>query len=392
MKTPATLLDNDLYKFTMMQAVWRQQPDATVRYEFINRSPEMTFNAACVDAVRDNIRALAELTLTGEELAYLRGLPFMQEAFVDFLNGFRLREDQVAVEMDDGGALKLAVEGGWVDTILWEVPLLAAISEAYFECVDRDWDHDLDVYFEHTLSKARKLTREACPFIEFGTRRRRNYATQEAVIRAFNETEVECVGTSNVHFAMKYGMKPVGTMAHEWIMGYAGLGGVETANREAMRAWRDVYGDQLSVALTDTYTTGLFLENIRGELARAYHALRHDSESPFAFTDKVLAFYEREGIDPRDKAIVYSDSLDPDRAVEIKRYVDGRIPISFGIGTDFTNDFEGSRALNIVIKLFAINDRPVAKISDNPEKASGPQEAIDAAMAAVKRRLEPEPR
>ncbi|WP_309399655.1 nicotinate phosphoribosyltransferase [Cerasicoccus maritimus] len=378
-----TLLDNDLYKFTMMQAVWRKQREAQVRYRFINRRPRLPFTVTCVAAMRDQIHALADVRFTADELAYLRGLPFMQGEFVDFLAGFQLRADDVELELRNG-ELAMAIEGGWVDTILWEVPLLALVSENYFRHIDQDWDQDLGAYFDRAVTKGQRMTAANARFIEFGTRRRRNFATQETVVRAFNEAGVDCLGTSNVHFARTFGMKPVGTMAHEWIMGYAGLVGVEQANAKALQAWRDVYGEQLSVALTDTYTTDLFFDNLRGELAQAYAGMRHDSECPFRFADRVLEFYAEEGIDPLTKRIVFSDSLDVDKALAIQEHVAGRIPVSFGIGTHFTNDFAGSAALNIVIKLDEINGVKVAKLSDNPEKACGDKTAVTEAMKFIK--------
>ncbi|WP_309387370.1 nicotinate phosphoribosyltransferase [Cerasicoccus frondis] len=378
-----TLLDNDLYKFTMMQAVWLKQRAAQVRYRFINRRPRLPFKERDIAELREAVQELANVRFAQDELAFLRELPFMQAEFVDFLADFQLRADHVQFDLRDG-QLGLEVVGGWVDTILWEVPLLAMVSQHYFREIDQQWDQNLTDYHARAMAKGRRLTANGAKFIEFGTRRRRNYATQETVIRAFNETGVHCAGTSNVHFAKEYGMTPVGTMAHEWIMGYAGLHGVERANAHALQAWREVYGDQLSVALTDTYTTDLFFDNFRGELANAYAGLRHDSECPITFADRVLNFYAKEGIDPLTKRIVFSDSLDVEKAIAIQQHVAGRIPISFGIGTHFTNDFANSPALSIVIKLDEINGRKVAKLSDNPEKACGARDAVTAAMKYIK--------
>jgi nicotinate phosphoribosyltransferase len=381
-----SLLDNDLYKFTMMQAVWLAQPDAMVRYQFINRRGSDEFTQTCVDLIQQRVRDLCACQLTQEELAFLAGLNFMKPEFIKFLESFQLKEEHVKISFEDG-QLVLWVEGSWVDTILWEVPLMAIISQSYFETVDTTWGQDLNAYYDMTLVKGQRLTEAQCNYIDFGTRRRRSYDVQDAVVRAFNHESVNCFGTSNVHFAMKHGMTPVGTMAHEWIMGHAGIFGVEDANVQALRAWRDVYGDELGVALTDTYTTELFFDNISGELAQNYAALRHDSECPLTFTDKVLNFYEGQGIDARDKTIVFSDSLSVDKAIEIQNYIADRIKISFGIGTHFTNHFEGSHALNIVIKLYEINGTKVVKISDNPGKASGHPDAVKQALNLIQGEL-----
>lgn len=377
-----TLLDNDLYKFTMMQAVWLTQPNAQVRYQFINRRNLDEFTPECVDLIQQRVHDLCACKLTAEELAFLGQLDFIKPEFLKFLEGFQLREDDVKIRFEEG-QLVLWVEGTWVNTILWEVPLMAIISQSYFEAVDTDWVADLDAYYEKTLIKGQRLTDAKCKYIDFGTRRRRSYETQDAVVRAFNHETVECAGTSNVHFAMKHGMTPVGTMAHEWIMGHAGIYGVEDANQAALRAWRDVYGDNLGVALTDTYTTELFFNDISGELAENYRAVRHDSECPIEFVDKVLGFYEAEGIDAKNKGIVFSDSLSVDKAIEIQNYVAGRTQASYGIGTHFTNHFENSPALNIVIKLYEINGTKVAKISDNPTKASGHPDAVNEALEII---------
>lgn len=378
-----TLLDNDLYKYTMMYAVWRQYPQKAVKYGFINRRPEDRFNEEAFTAIQDRVQAMGDIRLADDEIEFLRQLELFDEDFLTYLATFQLKPEQVRLQLIEG-ELQVHVEGLWLETILWEVPLLAIISECYFEFVDTDWNQDLEDYFTRTVVKGRRLTRAGVKFIEFGTRRRRSYATQETVVKAFNVQQIECAGTSNVHFAMKYGMKPVGTMAHEWIMAHAGMHDIETANARALVAWRQVYGDQLAIALTDTYTTELFLKNVEGELARQFKGFRHDSECPIAFAGKVLAFYETQGIDPLDKLIVFSDSLNTDKVLEIEAHVAGRIPTAYGVGTHFTNDFAESRALNIVIKLQNVDGVDVAKISDNLEKASGPPEAVKQALQAIR--------
>ncbi|WPJ93994.1 nicotinate phosphoribosyltransferase [Coraliomargarita algicola] len=377
-----TLLDNDLYKFTMMQAVWLKYPKARVRYQFINRRREDVFTEEAVHIIRERIMRLADCCLTEGELQFLAELPFIRFDFIEFLRGFTLSAEDVKVEFEDGH-LHLWIEGTWVNTILWEVPLMAIISEVYFEVVDMNWTSDLSGYAKKTAEKGRRLSAEGCNFFDFGTRRRRSYAYQDAVVAAFNDVGGTFGGTSNLHFAMKYGLRPIGTMAHEWIMGHAGLGRVETANQVALDAWLEVYQGQLDTALTDTYTTEFFLQNIRGRLAQTYDALRHDSECPLGFADKVLQFYADEGIDPAEKGIVFSDSLNVDKAVEINRHVAGRTKAWFGIGTHFTNDFGDSRALNIVIKLYEVDGVKVAKISDNPIKASGDPLAVQRSLEAI---------
>jgi nicotinate phosphoribosyltransferase len=377
-----TLLDNDLYKFTMMQAVWLKYPSARVRYQFINRQPEHVFTDAAVLLIRERIAHLADCRFTEGELGFLEGLPYMRGDFIEFLRDFKLNAAEVTVELEEG-QLVLWIDGTWVDTILWEVPLMALISETYFEVVNQDWTDDLQSYTQRAREKAKRLTAAGCAFAEFGTRRRRSYDHQAAVMLAFKEEGGKFAGTSNCHFAMLHDLRPVGTMAHEWVMGHAGLGRVETANQTALEVWGEIYQGKLDTALTDTYTTDLFLQNIHGRLAKAYDAVRHDSESPFEFADKMLRFYGEEGIDAKQKGIVFSDSLDVDKAIEIERHVDGRTKTWYGIGTHFTNDIVDSPALNIVIKLYEIDGVKVAKISDNPMKATGDPLAVQASLAAI---------
>ncbi|MFQ3226366.1 MAG: nicotinate phosphoribosyltransferase [Lentimonas sp.] len=380
-----TLLDNDLYKYTMMQAVWRQYPSAEVRYQFINRRTTDVFTAEAVDLIRQGVADLAACRLTEAELDFMAQLPFMQPDFIAFLRDFQLRAEDVQITFEEG-QLALWVAGTWVNAILWEVPLMAIISQAYFEVVDTEWQQDLPAYQARTEVKGQRLTHGGCDFFEFGTRRRRSYATQNAVVAAFKAVGGTCGGTSNLHFAMKHGLNPIGTMAHEWIMGHAGLSNVADANVNALEAWLQVYQGQLDTALTDTYTTDFFLENIRGRLAREYDAMRHDSECPFEFADKILAFYQAEAIDPQTKGIVFSDSLNVDKVLKIEQHVASRTQTWYGIGTHFTNDFEGSHALNIVIKLYEVNGVKVAKLSDNPIKASGDPAAVQQSLAAIAER------
>jgi nicotinate phosphoribosyltransferase len=377
-----TLLDNDLYKFTMMQAVWLKYPTTRVRYQFINRRPEDLFTEDALDLIRKRIAELANCRFTEAELSFLAGLSYMRADFIEWLRGFQLNAKDVTVVLDKGQLL-LWIDGTWLDTILWEVPLMALISETYFEVVNSDWTTDLQAYAEEARQKARRLTAAGCAFAEFGTRRRRSYAHQAAVMAVFKEEGGKFAGTSNCHFAMLHDLRPVGTMAHEWVMGHAGLGQVETANKAALDVWFDIYQGNLDTALTDTYTTDLFLQNIRGRQAQIYDAVRHDSESPFQFADKMLQFYREEGIDAKEKGIVFSDSLDVDKAIEIERHVAGRIKTWYGIGTHFTNDLAGSPALNMVIKLYEINGVKVAKISDNPLKATGDPLAVQQSLEAI---------
>ncbi len=388
----SSLLDNDLYKLTMMQAVWERYPDATVTYEFINRRPSDKFNHEFCDRLSDELLVFRDLRLSPDERNWLETQGLFKTGFLEFLASFLLLPSQVSLELVDGSRLRIEIAGRWLETILWEVPLMALISEVYFETVERAWDKSFDLYLEKTLTKGTRLAEAGCRFTDFGTRRRRSSALHRAVVEAFTSLEGErrgfFLGTSNMHLAREFGIPPIGTMAHEWIMAHAGLFGVSGANRKALHVWREIYGDRLLIALTDTYTTDLFLKEFSGPLAQQYEGVRHDSESPFPFAEKVIGFYHDEGIDPSTRKAVFSDSLDVDRAIAIQERVGGEIQPLFGIGTHFTNDFPGSPALNMVIKMSSINGRPVAKISDDPSKASGPKSAIHESLTAIERAME----
>ena len=258
-----SFLDNDFYKFTMMQAVWLSHPEAQVCYKFINQRETDCFLDEAIARIRSQVAELAEARFTEEEILYLRRLCFFRDDFLDFLSEFMLKAEQVQIT-SDADVLGVRIEGFWVDTILQEVPLMAIISDSYFACVRTGWNHDLGAYIDKTREKARRLTAAGCRFADFGTGRRRSYQVHDAAIRALKDEGVQCSGTSNLHFAMRYDLVPIGTMAHEWIMGFARIYGAEESNREALQTWREIYGDDLGVALTDTYTTKFFFENIKG--------------------------------------------------------------------------------------------------------------------------------
>ena len=382
-----SLLDTDLYKWTMMYAVWEKHPDDAVSYRFINRRAEDRFNLRFLTNLRSGIETLGAVSLTHGEIEWLRSLGLFGEPFLDYLADFRLDPSNVRTHLSSDGHLQLEITGLWHETILWEVPLMALICDCYYSCVDTEWECDLTGVRHDAHSKGAALAQAGCPFIEFGTRRRRAKEVQASVLKGFLDLPEKyrgCFrGTSNTFFARKFGIPAIGTMAHEWIMGYAGLAGVQGANQRSLESWCEIFGDQLSIALTDTYTTEHFLAEFSGPLARRFNGVRQDSGSPFDFVDRIVRFYEGEGIDPKSRQVVFSDGLTTDRALEVQDYAGTRVRAAYGIGTHFTNDFANSPALNIVIKLHSINGRSVAKLSDEPTKASGDESAVREARRAV---------
>jgi len=370
-----SILDNDLYKFTMMNAVLKKAPDARVSYKFYNRGKHI-FNEDFHSEIDSAILSMEDLEITDEELDFLRkSCPFFDEPFLAYLKNFRFDPFNISIRGKED--LTLTVNGNWAETILWEVPLMAMISELYYKHVDTDWSyHD-----SATIKEKCNLLRD-CKYAEFGTRRRRGYDVHDSVIAELKTWSYnnDLVGTSNVHFAMKYGLKPIGTMAHEWVMGMSVLEGLRHANRFAMQAWNDVYRGRLGIALADTYGSDAFFDDFDGTLARTFDGVRHDSGDPIAFMEKTIDFYHKMGIDPSSKTIVFSDGLDPKKAKLLQLHCDvAKINCSFGIGTNFTNDFKDSPAMNMVIKLDSMNGVPVVKLSDEPGKVTGNPKAVDVA-------------
>ena len=365
----------------MQQAVLELFPTAMVKYKFINRGKQR-FNEKFLKALRTEIDAMATLKLTNEEYVWFKKTcPYIKNSYFDYLKNYRFNPNQVKIGLTEDNNLWLEIEGLWCETILWEVPLMAMISELYFKIVETKWNWHKDAIADYRWNVAGKmntLAKHNALLSEFGTRRRRSFDVQYAVMQTltFRNMYKNFVGTSNVYLAMVFGVKPIGTAAHEWVMGNSVLEGLRNANYYAWNNWCRVYSGSLGIALTDTYGTDAFLNNFNMRLAKLYDGVRHDSGCPFVFTDKIIAHYKKNGIDPITKTIVFSDGLNVETAVKIREYCEGKIKCSFGIGTNLTNDFEYSPALNMVIKLYEVNNVPVVKLSDNPGKEMGDKDAL----------------
>ncbi|KAI9706679.1 MAG: nicotinate phosphoribosyltransferase [Candelina mexicana] len=455
-----SLLDTDLYKLTMQSAVLKYFPDAEVTYAFTNRTPNMRLTRAAFHWMEQQIHKLGDIVVTSEELEYLKHTcTYLSQPYLRFLSSFRLRPaEQVNISfnvLDDSGSdedigdIRLDIQGRWVDTILYEIPLLALTSEAYFRFVNKDWNYDTQE--EKAFNKGTTLLEHGCLFSEFGSRRRRDYHTQELVLQGLCRAASEgkkrgwrgkLTGTSNVHFAMKFGVPPVGTVAHEWLMGIAAItNNYENANEVGLRYWVGTFGEGvLGIALTDTFGTPTFLEAFKQPVpsyttpksgaaatlastatastlssidtlsetksplhapihdgqheksptyAQVFAGVRQDSGDPAGFVKMMRDFYESIGI--RDKkTIVFSDSLNIELCLEYMQEAEkaGFQP-TFGVGTFLTNDFihvsngKKSVPLNIVIKLSSANGRPAVKISDNIGKNTGDKATVE----EVKQRL-----
>lgn len=368
-----SFLDNDLYKFTMQQAIWRLYPDAHAVYTFINRNPERDkFDQSFVRQLRAQISQMADWRLTTDEEAYLCELPYMLTGYPRWLAGYRYDPDEVIVGLTKEGQLGVRIAGPWQRTVLWEVPLMAMISELYCS----KYPVDEQVAKEQLWAKVQIMQQCQAVHSDFGTRRRRSAAWHDNVVRCLQSRLF--AGTSNVHLARKYDVRAIGTMAHEWIQAHAVLCGLGHANRYALQAWRTIYPAWLDIALTDTFGTAAFLADFDSALSRQFSGVRQDSGDPFKFVDRMLAHYRTTDEDPTKKTIVFSNALKPATDVPLlQARCKDRVRCHFGIGTELTNDFgPEAPAMNMVIKLTELNGVPVVKLSDDRTKACGDADAL----------------
>lgn len=375
----SSLLDNDFYKFTMQNAVVKLFPKARARYRFINRGNHR-FPDGFADGLRRDIAELAKLQLSPQEKAFFaKTCPYIDPTYFDFLQGYRYDPSEVDIRQTDD-QLEVNIEGYWYRTILWEVPLMALICERYYEMTkqNRVPNDEVTATVRDKIGRYRDL---GVTIAEFGTRRRHSYQVHRLVVQALSEHgQGSFIGTSNVHMAMIHKTKPIGTHAHEWFMFHAAKYGFKMANLLGLEHWSEVYRGDLGIALSDTYTTDVFFSQFDKKLTKLFDGIRHDSGDPLVFADKAIRHYERLGIDPLSKTIIFSDGLNYDKVARIAAYCRGRIGLSFGIGTNFTNDV-GLTPMNIVIKMTEAFPEegqwtPVIKLSDDAGKHTGDPETI----------------
>lgn len=372
-----SILDNDQYKLSMMNAVLKNYPNTIVQYRYRNRNPKNNiFTYEHVEEIQNEINAMASLSLSAIERKFLEEkAPYLDSMYLDFLSGYRYNPDEVLVSCNDNNELELEIVGPWYRTILWEVPLMAIISEVYL----RSSLPNMPNIINKVAAKKNMIGGSEIKVADFGTRRRRSYEVHRAVVK---ELAPVLVGTSNVHLAQQFNLTPIGTHAHEWFMFHGAKYGYQSATYKSLEKWSDVYRGNLGIALTDTYTTDVFLRDFDMYFAKLFDGVRHDSGDPIEFGEKIIKHYKSLGIDPMSKTIVFSDGLDVPKAIEISEHFVNRIKISFGIGTNLSND-TGVTPLNMVIKLSGIYDRwgrfiHAVKLSDDVGKhTSDSQEAIE---------------
>lgn len=366
-----SLLDTDLYKFNMNQVMFHKHTNLNGTYLFKCRNKGVVFTQEMCDEINAQIDHLCTLKFTDEELDYLSSLRFIKSDYVEFLRLWHPIRKYVECHLrEDTGELHIEVNGPLFSAMQFEIYLLEIINEVYFRMQYN--------YLDLVVAANRKLQDKIrdfnngtynFKFAEFGCRRRLSREWQEFAVKELLNVP-NCVGTSNVYLAMKYGCKPIGTYAHEYVQMYQGVPGIQLAytNKVAMEEWFEEYQGDNGTALTDTLGTDLFLRDFNKLQATCYTGVRHDSGDPIEWGNKIIAHYESLGIDPKTKTLLFSDSLNFIKAQEIQDYFEGRINVSFGIGTFISNDTDVD-PLNIVIKLQYVNGHPVAKISDNPGKA-----------------------
>ncbi|EKS6727200.1 nicotinate phosphoribosyltransferase [Enterobacter mori] len=365
-----TLLDTDAYKLHMQQAVFHHYHDVHVAAEFRCRGDDLL--GIYADSIREQVDAMQHLALQDDEYHWLSGLPFFKSDYLTWLRDFRYKPEQVTVT-NDNGKLNIRLAGPWREVIMWEVPLLAVISELAHRYRSPETGVEQAVAsLENKLAAFSTLTEgldmSRFRLMDFGTRRRFSREVQQAIVKRLQQ-EPWFVGTSNYDLARRLDLTPMGTQAHEWFQAHQQISpDLANSQRAALAAWLDEYPNQLGIALTDCITMDAFLRDFGPEFAERYQGLRHDSGDPVEWGEKAIAHYEKLGIDPMTKVLVFSDNLDLAKAVDLYRHFSSRVNLSFGIGTRLTCDIPQVKPLNIVIKLVECNGKPVAKLSDSPGK------------------------
>lgn len=374
-----SIIDNDLYKFTMQNAVVKIFPRARVRFQFINRG-KTQFPDGFAEQLRKEIGNLANLRLTKEEKHYLQDkCPYLDPTYLDFLMGYQYDPSEVGV-IQKNGDVQISIEGYWYRTILWEVPLMAMVSELYFKMTGAE-TYDEKKIVDIAKEKAAKFNMLGISVADFGTRRRYSFENHDRIVNTLKTYgNHSIIGTSNVFFAKKYDLIPIGTHAHEWFMFHAAKYGYKMANKLALDNWVRVYRGDLGIALSDTFTTDVFFKAFDTKFAKLFDGVRQDSGDPIEFAEKTIEHYKKLKIDPKSKTIIFSDGLNPETVEEIAKSCRNKVGMSFGIGTNFTNDV-GVKPLNIVIKIVDAKPEgqdwiPTIKLSDTPGKHTGDIEAI----------------
>lgn len=365
-----SLLDTDLYKFNMNQVIFHKHTNLVGEYHFKCRNNGIVFTQEMLDEINAQIDHLCSLRLTPEELGYLKSIRFIKDDYVEFLRLWHPIRDYVTTSLHNG-ELSVIIKGPLFSAMQFEIYLLEIINETYFR-MKYDYNELLEGAKEKLSAKIESFRNGiyTFKFAEFGARRRLSGEFEEYAIRELAQKTQNMVGTSNVYFAWKYNLTPIGTYAHEYVQMYQGIDSIPLAytNHYAMKDWYEEYQGDNGTALTDTITTDLFLRDFNRSYVNNYSGVRHDSGDPYVWGEKMIAHYKSYGVDPKTKMLLFSDSLDFNTAQTLYDYFKDKAKVSFGIGTFISNDTP-AEPLNIIIKLQYVNGRPVAKLSDSDGKS-----------------------
>ncbi|MDO4866186.1 MAG: nicotinate phosphoribosyltransferase [Clostridia bacterium] len=366
-----SLLDTDLYKFNMDQVIFHKHTDLSGEYYFRCRNEGVVFTREMFEEINAQIDHLCTLRFTREELDYLRSIRFIKGDYVEFLRLWHPIRDYVETSLSEDGELGIVVRGPLFSAMQFEIYLLEIVNEVYFR-MKYDYAELLSAAEKRLDAKIADFRsgKYTFRFAEFGCRRRLSREWEEVVVRRLATETQNCAGTSNVWLAWKYNLTPIGTYAHEFVQMYQGIDSIPLAytNHYALEDWYDEYRGDNGTALTDTVTTDLFLLDFNRAMVNNFSGVRHDSGDPYEWGEKLIAHYKSYGVDPMSKQLLFSDSLDFDRAQALYDHFKDRVKVSFGIGTFCSNDTDQT-PLNIVIKLQTVNGHAVAKLSDTPGKA-----------------------
>lgn len=370
-RTPVinSCIDNDLYKFTMQQTVFHRFNDTVVEYHFRCRSEGVDL-VKDIARLEEEIDHLCTLRFTEDELAYFRSLRFFKSDYVDFLEDFSFKRRYITVKpsIEKPGSIDIIIKGPWVQTILFEVPILSLVNQIHFEHLDTE--QLFEEGYNRLNAKIEKIKnyefKDSLRFADFGTRRRFSHEWHRRVVEKFKqEIPEQFTGTSNVLFAKEFNLTPIGTMAHEYLQAFQVVGKMHLSNFQvdAFETWAQEYRGDLGIALTDVIGLDSFLKTFDLYFCKLFDGVRHDSGDPYAWGDAIIKHYEENRVDPKTKTLTFSDGLNIDKMLSLNTYFKDRAKPNFGVGTDLTNDL-GPKALQVVIKMVTCNDQPVAKLSD----------------------------
>lgn len=366
-----TILDTDAYKLHMQQAVFHRYNTVSVAAEFRCRTEDNL--GIYASEIREQVQGMQQLKLTDQEYRYLASLPFFTVNYLNWLRDFRYQPQQVSVQ-NHQGKLVITLNGLWSEIILWEVPLLALISETIHRHqtpaigVEQALQQ-LDLKLNRFDYQAADTDLSRFKVIDFGTRRRYSRQIQYAIVSTLKQRVNWLIGSSNYDICRQLNLTPLGTQAHEWFQAHQQISQeLAQSQSAALQAWLEEYDDRLGIALTDCISTDAFLRDFGFHFASRYQGVRHDSGDPVAWGEKMIKHYQSLDIDPSQKTLIFSDNLSLEKALKLYRHFDQRIQLAFGIGTQLTCDIAGVTPLNIVIKLVSCNGKPVAKLSDSPGK------------------------